>query len=217
MKRSKKMSVLLLIMATLLGCGIGGTLAWLLDTTDKVTNTFKVGNIQIDLTETTGSEYPMVPGHTNAKDPKVTVGSDSEDCYVFIKVVEENNQIEGLAGVEGIDNSAEKVLLYSVDSEWEPLDGQKNVYYQIVYKEDIDEEDGWSDYILTGSSTGENQNGYVLVNENVTKEMMSSMAKAEPKLTFFAAAVQLYKTNNTEFTPAEAYEQLPSSWGTVTQ
>ena len=41
---------------------VGGTLAWLKASTDPVTNTFTVGDINIDLTETTGNNYKIIPG-----------------------------------------------------------------------------------------------------------------------------------------------------------
>lgn len=91
---------------------IGGTLAWLTDTTDEVENTFTVGDVDIKLDEAkvgedgkelTGKEaervtsntYKLYPGKEYDKDPKVTVvaedetvegSKDSEDCYVFVTV-----------------------------------------------------------------------------------------------------------------------------------
>ena len=50
----KKKTLALVLALTLLVAGvIGGTLAWLTDQTDEVKNTFTVGDINIDLTETT--------------------------------------------------------------------------------------------------------------------------------------------------------------------
>ena len=87
----------------LIGIGIGGTLAWLFDTTDSVTNTFTVGKVDINLEEhsydpddqnkvTTTvkneNDYPLIPGTSYGKDPKVTVTADSEDCYLFIRIQE---------------------------------------------------------------------------------------------------------------------------------
>lgn len=69
---------------------VGGTLAYFTDT-DKATNTFTVGNVDIDLTEpkwdADGSEdAPEVyPGEALAKDPTVTnIGANP--CFVRIKV-----------------------------------------------------------------------------------------------------------------------------------
>ena len=49
MKKKGWLSVVALVLV--LCCAVGGTLAWLTDTTDPVTNTFTVGDIDIDLTE----------------------------------------------------------------------------------------------------------------------------------------------------------------------
>ena len=78
-----------------------GTLAYLTDTTDKVTNTFTVGNVEIKLTEAnvdtdgnatngrneTGmTDVKLIPGRTIDKDPTVSVKKGSENCYVRMLV-----------------------------------------------------------------------------------------------------------------------------------
>lgn len=70
---------------------IGGTMAWLVDDTAEVKNTFTVGDINIELKETTGTSYKMVPGSSINKDPKVTVKANSEACYLFVKIDESSN------------------------------------------------------------------------------------------------------------------------------
>lgn len=93
---------LITILATVLVCccAVGGTLAWLMDSTKTVTNTFTVGDVSIKLTETIDdvvtdvsetpatAEFKMIPGNTIKKDPKVTVLKGSEACYVFVKITE---------------------------------------------------------------------------------------------------------------------------------
>ncbi len=92
----KKTIALLLVMMMVFGITVGGTIAYLTDTTDVVKNTFTVGNVQIKLDETdvdlygvkdgetrvTANTYKMIPGHTYTKDPTVTVEEGSEDAYV---------------------------------------------------------------------------------------------------------------------------------------
>lgn len=92
---STKTLVALLSLVLLLGCSLGGTLAWLSDSTDPVINTFTVGDIKIELTETPG-EYKIVPGVDIAKDPKVTVEANSEACWLFVKIEESANWTDGL-------------------------------------------------------------------------------------------------------------------------
>lgn len=87
--------------AVLLVCiSVGATVAYL-TSTDEVVNTFSVGNVQIKLDEakanTDGTlvdgadrvkanSYKLLPGHTYAKDPMVTVLKGSESSYVKMTV-----------------------------------------------------------------------------------------------------------------------------------
>ena len=95
-RRAKARRALLsisLVLVTMLAA-VGGTLAWLVDTTNEVSNTFTIGNIDIDLTETAnngtndGWTAELNPGSTYKKDPKVTVIKGSEECYLFVQVTE---------------------------------------------------------------------------------------------------------------------------------
>lgn len=85
-----KTMLIILAMMLLVGATVGGTLAWLTANSGPVTNTFTVGKITIELTETNNT-YKVVPGATDAKDPKVTVEEGSEPCYVYVTV--ENNLV----------------------------------------------------------------------------------------------------------------------------
>lgn len=84
-------------------CAIGGTLAWLTASTEEVTNTFTMGNVNITLDETKvggkghddrwtpssaddEQSYTLSPGTTVDKDPTVTVKSGSDNCFVFVAV-----------------------------------------------------------------------------------------------------------------------------------
>lgn len=85
----KKRNLAIVICAAVLVCSlvIGGTLAYLSDN-DTETNTFTVGDIQIDLTEPEWDDSvdgkDMYPGTTLLKDPAVT--ATEGDCYVRLKV-----------------------------------------------------------------------------------------------------------------------------------
>ena len=61
---SMKVVVVLLALVLLIGCAAGGTIAWLMTNTDPVENTFSASDIQIDLKETTGDTYKLIPGKT---------------------------------------------------------------------------------------------------------------------------------------------------------
>ena len=98
---SKKKIISLCLVVCLLATAIGGTLAYFTDTDNQLKNTFTVGNVSIDLTETnkingvevTGNAFENVmPGTEITKTPVVTNNS-SEDAYVRV-VVRVTNQEE---------------------------------------------------------------------------------------------------------------------------
>ena len=97
---------------------IGGTIAWLTDSTGEVQNTFTPSDIDIELEETVPEDYTakMVPGVEIPKDPKVTVEVGSEPCWVFVKIVESSN----------FDEYFEN---YTVAAPWKALAGVDGVYY----------------------------------------------------------------------------------------
>ena len=159
----KKIAISIVAVALVLCCAIGGTLAWLTDKTDPVVNTFTVGDINIELKETT-SDYKMVPGNTIAKDPKVTVKANSEDCYLFVKVTKSGN--------------FDQFLTYAMADGWTQYEGTTDVWYRTVPASNANQEFE----VLKDSK--------VTVNGTVTKEMMTSSDFTNPTLTFKAAAVQ---------------------------
>ena len=167
----KKRSVALLCAVMMIvGIAAGGTIAWLTDHTAEVKNTFTVGNIDIDLTETT-TDYKMTPGKTIAKDPKVTVEAGSEASYVFVKVDE---------------STAPKLsdyISYTIAAGWTQVEGTDNVYYRQV--EAVTDEDVSFD-VLEGNK--------VTVKDTVTKGMMDALEETgegyRPTLTFTAYAIQ---------------------------
>lgn len=80
-------------------CAIGGTLAWL-TATDDVTNTFTVGNVDLTVSETTGTDtsdgknYTILPGVEFEKDPTITV--TGVESYVFVKITQTPDADTGL-------------------------------------------------------------------------------------------------------------------------
>ena len=100
MKTAKKAMLMTLCAIILVVATVFGTMAYL-TSTDKVVNTFTVGNVAIKLDEakanTDGSlvegaarvkanEYKLLPGHTYNKDPMVTLLAGSETSYVKMTV-----------------------------------------------------------------------------------------------------------------------------------
>ena len=97
--KKKLMTVLALVLV--IAMSVAGTIAFLTDTTDPITNTFTVGKVDITLTETFNTDTngdqkndawkaQLIPGTTYTKDPVVTVTADSEDCWLFVKFEEKN-------------------------------------------------------------------------------------------------------------------------------
>lgn len=177
-KRKTTLAVALVLVALV---AIGGTIAWLMDSTQTVTNTFTAGDVDITLQETgttpvEGGEdesktYTMVPGAELAKDPSVTVLADSEACWVFVEVKGENN-----ATVSG-----GTFLTYAVESGWTQGTGTipENVWWRAVDNTDADQKFA----VLADNK--------VTVNTTVTKTDLDSLtAETYPTLSFKAYAIQ---------------------------
>ena len=172
MKKKLTMVVSLLLVMAL---SIGGTLAYLTDKTEAITNTVTVGNVKITLAETnvdegsaTANAYKMIPGNTIAKDPKVTVDAQSEDCWLFVKV-------------EGSENYS-SFMEHKMATGWAELNGVANVY---VYEGTINK--GTAISVLDGDK--------VTVKTSVTQKMMDDITDTtknvnEPTLTITAYACQ---------------------------
>lgn len=185
---SSRAFIALLALVLVIGCVAGGTVAWLVATTDTVTNTFTYGKINIDLTETTGTSYKIIPGTNIAKDPKVTVAADSEACWLFVKVEETGTFV------------ADKVT-YAIANGWTQGDGTEipsNVYYREVSAEDA--KTGVNYYVLAGNATY--PNGVITVSADLTKE---NIPTANPTLKITAYAVQ-----------KENIADAKTAWGKVT-
>lgn len=164
---SSRTFIMLLAVTLLIGCAIGGTVAWLTDKTTAVTNTFTYGDINITLAETTGTDYKIIPGKDINKDPKVTVKANSEACWLFVKVEEKGTFV------------ANKVT-YSIADGWTKGDGTnipENVYYR-----EVDAVTADTDFaVLEGNK--------VTVSDTLTKEDIKNIT-TNPTLTFTAYAVQ---------------------------
>ena len=178
----KKKIALLMACVMAFGIAVGGTLAWLIDTTEEVKNTFTPSTINIELTETFNKdtdnnnvadawEKKMVPGDTLAKDPKVTVKAGSEACWLFVKVEKSAN--------------FDTYMTCAIADGWNALAGETGVYYREVGD-------------LTGTDAVD-QGFAVLKGDNVsvlgtvTKAQMDALnapGATYPTLTFTAYAIQ---------------------------
>ena len=162
---SSRAFIALLALVLVIGCVAGGTVAWLVAKTEPVVNTFTYGNIDIALTETTGTSYKIIPGTDITKNPKVTVKAGSEACWLFVKVEESGTFV------------ADKVT-YAIDKGWKTLEGEKGVYYREVAAVTAD-----TDFsVLEGNK--------ITVKDTLTKGDIKDIAATNPTLTFTAYAVQ---------------------------
>ena len=162
---SSRAFIALLALVLVIGCVAGGTVAWLVAKTDTVTNTFTYGNINIDLTETTGTSYKIIPGTDIEKDPKVTVAAGSEACWLFVKVEESGTFV------------ADKVT-YAIADGWKALEGENGVYYRQVGS--VTENTAFS--VLEGDK--------ITVKDTLTKGDIKDIAATNPTLKITAYAVQ---------------------------
>ena len=181
-KKTGKTKLLAVVLAMVLvfGCAAGGTLAWLMAKTDPVTNTFTVGDINIDLKEhelladgtlgtglvTENSNYKMVPGNKLPKDPFVTVKTNSEACWLFIEVTKSAN--------------FDTYMEFTMADGWIALAGEPGVYYREVGTNAADQ-----DFAVLKGDT-------VTVKSEVTKAMMDALinGNSNPTLTVTAYAIQ---------------------------
>ena len=137
MKKKILLVVSVVLCAALLVAGsLAGTFAYL---TAKITitNTFTVGNVKIDLTESLvdldgtpiagaqrvhQNEYHLVPGSTYTKDPMISIAANSEANYLFVNV---KNGLSSLAMSveEAEDRDLKTVAQQLAANGWVPLSG----------------------------------------------------------------------------------------------
>lgn len=118
MKTKRKALLLTFCAVLLVVASVLGTIAYL-TANDKVTNTFTVGQVAINLDEAKvnpdGSlvegasrvkenSYKLLPGHTYTKDPTVTVLKGSESSYIKMTVTfTMANELDAIFAPDGAD------------------------------------------------------------------------------------------------------------------
>ena len=169
---SIKIAALIAAIVLVIGCTAGGTVAWLVSKPAAITNVFTVGNINATLTETAKTEtteFKIVPGVNITKNPIATVKANSENCYLFVELTEEN-----WPAFTEADNTTRKVK-YEIADGWTKL--KDGVYYREVTKKDTDQPFD----VLKGNK--------VTVSNTLTKENADAIT-GDPKLTVAVYAVQ---------------------------
>lgn len=124
----KKLLPVMLTVALVAVIGVGATLAYFTDK-DDATNVFTMGNVDVDLTEpnfdTEDGEDDktisnVMPGQTIAKDPTITLGEDSLDAYIRVKL-----DVTGFENVENGDAYIADIIdgLDINEEDWYEVDG----------------------------------------------------------------------------------------------
>ena len=128
MRTKTKALVLALCAVLLFVTTVFVTMAFL-TSEDSVQNTFTVGKVEITLDEAKvdsygneianaervkENEYKLIPSHTYVKDPTIHVDSNSEDCYLFVKI---QNDLGSDGVINGIANNG-----------WVLVEGTQDVY-----------------------------------------------------------------------------------------
>jgi hypothetical protein len=173
---------------------IGGSLAWLMTSTEPIVNVFTYGDIRITLTETKGEElsdgryFKMTPGKVIEKDPKISVLADSEDCWLFVKIDESS------------DKALSDYIEYAIADGWTALQEAPGVYFR------------------TADNNSEAQTFSVLkddkvsVKGSVTLEMLQALNSSNyPKMTFTGYAVQRDMSIDAIDSAAEAWALIGQS------
>ena len=118
----------------------------------------------VNLTETTGNQYEIIPGTSQDKDPTVAVNA-TVPAYVYVEV----------------NDTTEKLVTYEIAGGWTLLDGYENVYYREV--EASDTEQAFS--VLAGNTVS-----YDAALENSDMLDAEGNLKKGIALTFRAYAIQ---------------------------
>ena len=189
----KRTLALILALVLVFGAAVGGTIAYLTDTTDPVTNTFTVGKVDITLTETFNTDTnndgtndawkaQLIPGTTYTKDPVVTVTDDSEDCWLFVKFEEKNGAATYLDYTSNL----------TAANGWTQGDGTNipsNVWYREVNKADTVK----TFQLLAGDNTY--PTGCISVKDTVTNENMTAASNAQLVYTAYACQKAGFETD----------------------
>ncbi len=184
----KKTLALLLALVLVFGAAVGGTIAYLTDTTDPIANTFTVGKVDITLTETFNTDTnndgtndawkaQLIPGTTYTKDPIVTVTNDSEDCWLFVKFEEIGNPTTYLNYTSNL----------TAANGWTQGDGTNiptNVWYRAVNKADTTK----SFHLLLNDTV-------TIDSTAVTNDSMDTAAEAELVYTAYACQKSGFETD----------------------
>ena len=192
----KKTLALLLALVLVFGAAVGGTIAYLTDTTGPIANTFTVGDIgDLTLTETTGTNYTIIPGANISKNPVVAYKSDTNNdvaVYVFVKVTAPDWTVAtDNKSYSKETDSANPALSFTIDNSWTYLTKDGNDY---IYYASVDAATDFSASVISGNS--------ITVSADIVDGEIETLAGT---LTFAAYAIQ-----QSGFTATTAWTEVKS-------
>lgn len=184
---SMKAVVIMMVLVLLLGCGVGGTLAYLVAESKTVTNTFVAGEIgTLELKETDNSskndagKYIIVPGADIKKDPVVTYTPAADlkanvSAYIFVEVSNATGSNAAWTLASDKKTFTADELSWEIADGWTYLSG--NVFYQEAGDAKVEA------HII--------KNDTITVNSSIVKgEDMTTAVNAASGLTFTVYAIQ---------------------------
>lgn len=207
---SMKAVALLLVVILLIGCTIGGTIAYLMTNTTPVVNTFVAGDIgELTLsesdtdpdTEDVQHNYLVIPGVDIKKDPKVSFSGHNVDAYVFLKVEAAGWNVDSEhTNFSKYYRDSEGTLYWDIADGWDffrEVDGNTHIYCRKVPATEV----------LNNVSVIKDDK--ITVTSKVTKE---NLANPLPNLTFTAYAIQ---ASGYDAGLVEEYEFRNAAWAAL--
>lgn len=220
LRRMSKRTLVLTLAAVLSVTGVtAGTLAWLVDETNKVVNTFTYGDVDIELDESVVDEngYPVDENGDSLYDedgnplvdedgdgvsdiPPATTNEGNEYNMVPGKTLTKDPKVTVAEGAEDCwvfvevteSENFDDFMTYAIAEGWTLLEGTDNVYYVAVDADEVAE--GALELPVL-------ENNEITVNADVTREMLQGLLEA-PSLSLQAYAVQREGIDS----PAAAWE-----------
>lgn len=197
--RMKRILLTACLMVLVAVVSIGGTIAWLQDGTETITNTFAPTGIEISLDEKVeegieDNTFPLIPGKSYTKDPVVAVDNETNvDVYLFVKFEETGEPGEYF----------NYTSLLNTENGWTELTGSDvpdSVWYRIV--KTTDSTKSWN---LLGT-LNDNSEKQIKVKEDLEEsDMPTSEEEVQLKYTAYAIQTAGFETAN------EAWEQISTS------
>lgn len=150
MSKKRKIVVTCLAIVLAVSLAVGGTITCLTGSSGEVKNEFTKNKNGVELDETTGNEYNIVPGTSQNKDPTITA-TYTLDSYVFVEVTD----------------ATEDLVTWYIANGWTLLSTTNTtyVYYQLLETEDAS---GWT--LVDANNAGNYENGSGHIGEYVYED-----------------------------------------------